>query len=54
MNPERVRTLNPRRVSDDTWKVGVTLKEEMELLRCDSVFRWIVEEEEYLRSFDSA
>ncbi|CBF69364.1 uncharacterized protein ANIA_10813 [Aspergillus nidulans FGSC A4] len=54
MNPERVCTLNPCRVSDETWEVGVTLKkEEMELLRDDSVFRWVVEREEYLRFFDT-
>ncbi|KAL4733724.1 transferase family-domain-containing protein [Aspergillus similis] len=54
MNPERVCTLNPRRVSDETWEVGVTLKKkEMELLRGDSVFRWIVRREEYLRFFDT-
>ncbi|KAL4972983.1 transferase family-domain-containing protein [Aspergillus desertorum] len=54
MNPERVCTLTPRRVSDETWEVSVTLKkEEMKLLRDDSLFRWIVESEEYLRFFDT-
>ncbi|KAL4755632.1 uncharacterized protein BDW70DRAFT_165287 [Aspergillus foveolatus] len=54
MNPDRVCALNPRRVGDETWEVGVTLKkEDMELLRDDSVFCWVVGREEYLHFFDS-
>jgi hypothetical protein len=54
MNPEGVCTFKPRRGGDDdTWEVGVTLgREDMNRLRRNAKWRWLVNRESPLRIFE--
>ncbi|GFF57478.1 putative acetyltransferase [Aspergillus udagawae] len=55
MNPEGVCTIKPHRgVDDDAWEVGVTLgREEMDRLRKNARWRWLVSKESPLRVFEA-
>jgi hypothetical protein len=54
MNPEGVCTIKPRRVDDDAWEVGVTLRrEDMDRLRSDGMWRSLVSKESPLRVFEA-
>ncbi|KAF7716749.1 Transferase family protein [Penicillium ucsense] len=55
MNPEGVCTIKPRRGGDDdTWEVGVTLRrEDMDRLRGNAKWRWLVNRESPLRIFEA-
>ncbi|OOQ90412.1 putative acetyltransferase [Penicillium brasilianum] len=54
MNPEGVCTIMPhRRAGDDAWEVGVTLgREDMERLRKNVKWRWLVDRESPLQVFE--
>jgi fumigaclavine B O-acetyltransferase len=53
MNPEGVCTIRPKRATEDTWEVSVSLsREDMGLLKKDPWLCWILEEGSLLKVFE--